>query len=57
MIPGAMTKEDVVSGENVKPEIVVSAFIFGADQKGDKTDAAANAVEQAKTWANTIKNQ
>ena len=55
MIPGAMTSENVVSGENVKPEIVVSAYIFGADQKGNETDAAANAVAQAKTWAATQK--
>lgn len=53
MIPGAMTSENVVSGENVKPEIVVSAYIFGADQKGNETDAAANVVAQAKTWADT----
>lgn len=55
MIPGAMTSENVVSGENVKPEIVVSAYIFGADQKGNETDAAANAVAQAKVWADTQK--
>ena len=51
MIPSAMTSDDVVSGEGVKPEIVVSAYIFGADQKGDEADAATNAVKQAKAWA------
>lgn len=50
-IPGEMTKEDVVSDENVKPEIVVSAFIFGADQTDGNTSAADNAVAQAKAWA------
>ena len=52
-IPGAMTSEDVVTGEGIKPEIVVSAYIFGADQKGDEADAATNAVKQAKAWAVT----
>lgn len=56
MIPGAMTKEDVVSGE-AKPEIIVSAYIFGADQKDGNTSAADNAVAQAKIWANDVKNQ
>lgn len=56
MIPGAMTSENVVSGENVKPEIVVSAYIFGADQKGNETDAAANAVAQAKAWVDDPSN-
>lgn len=50
MIPGGMTKEDVVSGE-AKPEIVVSAYIFGDGQKGEETSAAANALKQAKAWA------
>lgn len=55
MIPGAMTSEDVVTDEGVKPEIVVSAFIFGADQSDGATSAADNAIAQAKTWANTKK--
>lgn len=55
MIPGAMTKEDVVSGE-AKPEIVVSAFIFGADQKDGSTSAADNAIVQAKAWVNDPNN-
>lgn len=55
MIPGAMTKEDVVSGE-AKPEIVVSAFIFGADQKDGSTSAADNAIKQAKAWVNDPNN-
>ena len=53
MIPGAMTSDDVVTGEGVNSEIVVSAYIFGADQKGDEADAATNAVKQAKAWAAT----
>lgn len=36
-----------------KPTMKVSAYIFGADQKGEKTNAADNAVEQAKEWAKT----
>lgn len=33
------------------PKMTVSAYIFGADQKGDEADAAANALKQAKVWA------
>ena len=33
--------------------MTVSCYIFGADQKGNETDAAANAVAQAKEWAKT----
>lgn len=55
MIPGAMTKEDVVSGK-AKPEIVVSAFIFGADQTNGSTSAADNAIAQAKAWAHDPNN-
>lgn len=36
------------------PKMTVSAYIFGADQKGDETDAAANALKQAKAWANGL---
>lgn len=50
-IPAALNSTDVVQN----PAMTVSCYIFGADQKGDKTDAAANAVEQAKTWADTQK--
>ncbi|MGL5494490.1 MAG: hypothetical protein ACRDBK_04995, partial [Collinsella sp.] len=39
------------------PMMKVSAYIFGADQTDGNTSAADNAVTQAKTWANTIKNQ
>lgn len=35
------------------PKMTVSAYIFGADQKGNETEAAANAVAQAKEWAKT----
>lgn len=34
-----------------KPKMTVSAYIFGADQKGEEPDAAANALKQAKAWA------
>ena len=36
------------------PKMTVSAYIFGADQKGDETDAAANALKQAKAWADGL---
>lgn len=36
------------------PKMTVSAYIFGADQKGEETDAAANALKQAKTWADGL---
>lgn len=37
-----------------KPKMTVSAYIFGADQKGEEPDAAANALKQAKTWADSL---
>ena len=37
------------------PKMTVSAYIFGADQKGEEATPAANAVAQAKAWANTKK--
>lgn len=48
-IPADMNSTDVVTN----PAMTVSCYIFGADQKGDTADAAANAVEQAKAWART----
>lgn len=36
------------------PKMTVSAYIFGADQKGEETDAAANALKQAKAWADGL---
>lgn len=48
-IPAAMNSTDVVE----KPAMTVSCYIFGAGQKGEKTNAADNAVEQAKKWAKT----
>lgn len=37
------------------PKMTVSAYIFGADQKGEEATPAANAVAQAKAWAETKK--
>lgn len=37
-----------------KPKMMVSAYIFGADQKGEEADAAANALKQAKAWADGL---
>lgn len=48
-IPNTLNSTDVVQN----PAMTVSCYIFGADQKGDKADAATNAVEQAKDWAKT----
>lgn len=36
------------------PKMTVSAYIFGADQKGEETDAAANALKQAKAWTDGL---
>lgn len=36
------------------PKMTVSAYIFGADQKGEENDAAANALKQAKAWADGL---
>lgn len=49
------TLEGSMVAEN--PKMTVYAYIFGADQKDGNTSAADNAVAQATTWANTIKNQ
>lgn len=48
-IPNTLNNTDLVQN----PAMTVSCYIFGADQKGDKADAADNAVEQAKAWAAT----
>lgn len=37
------------------PKMTVSAYIFGDGQKGEEATPAANAVVQAKAWANTKK--
>ncbi len=37
-----------------KPKMTVSAYIFGADQKGEEADAAANALKQAKAWVDGL---
>ena len=53
MFPGTLEGSMVAD----KPTMKVSAYIFGADQADGNTSAADNAVAQAKTWANSIKNQ
>lgn len=47
------TLEGSMVAEN--PKMTVSAYIFGADQKGEEATPAANAVAQAKEWAKTQK--
>ena len=72
-LPAKSATEDVYTGElfskvvfpgsldgsmvATKPTMKVSAYIFGADQKDGNTSAADNAVAQAKTWADDVKNQ
>ena len=51
-IPNTLNSTDVVQN----PAMTVSCYIFGADQKGDKADAAENAIEQAKAWVNDQNN-
>lgn len=53
VFPGTLEGSMVATNPTMK----VSAYIFGADQTDGNTSAADNAVTQAKTWANTIKNQ
>ncbi len=45
------TLERSMVAEN--PKMTVSAYIFGADQKGEEATPAANAVAQATEWAKT----
>ena len=48
VVPGSLTK-DMVNGAN--PTMTVSCYIFGGNQADGETDAAANALVQAKLWA------
>ena len=50
VFPGTLDGSKVANN----PKMVVSAYIFGADQKGEETDAAANALNQAKAWADGL---
>lgn len=50
VVPNSLTK-DMVNGEN--PTMTVSCYIFGGNQADGDTDAAANALAQAKAWAAT----
>lgn len=47
MFPGTLEGTMV----ETNPKMTVSAYIFGDGQKGDETNAAANALKQAKVWA------
>lgn len=47
------TLERSMVAEN--PKMTVSAYIFGADQKGEEATPAANAVARAEEWAKTQK--
>lgn len=53
VFPGSLEGSMVATNPTMK----VSAYIFGADQKNGNTSAADNAVAQATTWANTIKEK
>lgn len=50
VFPGTLDGSKVANN----PKMVVSAYIFGADQKGEETNAAANALNQAKAWADGL---
>lgn len=50
VFPGTLNGSTVANN----PKMTVSAYIFGADQKGEETDAAANALKQAKAWADGL---
>lgn len=50
VVPETLTKA-MVNGAS--PTMTVSCYIFAADQADGSTDAAANALAQAKTWATT----
>ena len=58
-IPSDMNSTDVVettTEPKQAPTMTVSAYIFGADQNGDKQGEnadAQNALAQAKEWAKT----
>lgn len=49
MFPGTLEGKMVAES----PKMTVSAYIFGADQQGEEATPAANAVAQAKVWAQT----
>lgn len=50
VFPGTLDGSMVATNPTMK----VSAYIFGADQKGEEADAAANALKQAKAWADGL---
>ena len=54
IVPQSLTKEMVNTGEDSKADMTVYSYVFGADQADGATDAAANALAQAKAWANTL---
>lgn len=53
MFPGTLEGDMVAES----PKMTVSAYIFGADQSDGATSAADNAIDQAKAWANDLKNK
>lgn len=55
IVPSTLTKDMVNTNDQGKADMVVSCYIFGDGQQGDKTSAAENALAQAKSWAETQK--
>lgn len=55
IVPSTLTKDMVNTNDQGKADMVVSCYIFGDGQQGDKASAAENALAQAKSWAETQK--
>ncbi len=56
VVPSTLTKEMVNTNDNSKADMTVYSYVFGADQANGEKSAAANALDQAKAWANGLAN-
>lgn len=52
VVPGTL-ESGMINASNGKADMTVSCYIFGGNQADGDTDAAANALAQAKAWAAT----
>ena len=52
VVPGTL-ESGMINASNGKADMIVSCYIFGGNQADGDTDAAANALAQAKAWAAT----
>ena len=50
VVPGTL-ESGMINASNGKADMIVSCYIFGGNQANGGTDAAANALAQAKAWA------